>query len=203
MPSGAVAAIGGGIAGSIFGAKESADAAESASRTQARAADAAINEARDAREQSVELRKPFTEFGTNLVPELKNRLTNPTTRSDIVNNDLYQSLFGNAVRTIRASNAGGKGVDSGQTLTDLTNASLGIGSQIHQQDINNLFQAVNLGSNSASGAGNTITNSAANVGNLLTQQGNVLAAGRIGKANATNDGVNNLISIGRYALENN
>lgn len=210
MPSGAaVGGVAGGLIGgpagaaigaSIGGGIDSSRAARSASRTQSRSADAAIREEREAREQSVELRRPFFELGTNLVPELENRLINPTTRADIVNNDLFQSLFGNAVRTIRANNAGGKGIDSGQTLTDLTNASLGIGSQIRQNDINNLFNAVNIGSNAAAGTGNTITNTAANVGNLLTQRGNVLAAGRIGRTNAINDGINNLIGIGRFAL---
>jgi hypothetical protein len=198
MPGGSIGDTVGGIVGSVFGTTQ-ADAAEDAAKIQARSGREALDSNERMLERSIGIRQPFIDLGSDLAPTLQNRLTNPTTRSDIVNNDLFQSLFNNATRTINAKNAAGKGIDSGQNYTDLINASLGIGNQLYQQDTNNLLNAVSLGSNAASGAANNVSNTAAQNSNLITGIGNVLGGGKVGAANAYGQGLNNLISIGRMA----
>lgn len=118
--------------------------------------------------------------------------------SQITDNPLYQTLFGEATRTINAGNAARGKLGSGDTFKDLTNASLAIGSDIQNQRVNQLFNLVGLGSNAAGGQATNTLNTGANVANLLTGIGNAQAAGRVGQANAITSGINT--GIGLYDL---
>lgn len=199
MPSGGFgSAVAGGL--SVVGGIVNDRAIKGATNALTGHADQAIDKIGSARDEAVGLFKPYSELGDNAASRLNNQLTNPTTRANIVDNDLFQSLFGNAKRAILSNAATGKGLNSGQTLQDLTNASLGIGSQIYQQDVNNLFNASNMGFNAAANKGNTIMGSTGSIVDLLTQKANAVAAGKIGRANNINSVGNNLMGIGQYAL---
>ena len=128
---------------------------------------------------------PFAQFGAQFLPTLTDRLNNPDTIAGIKEDPLYQALFQNATDSITANQAARGKLGSGETLSALTNASLGIGSQIYNQRNNDLFNAISLGQNSAAqtgfgGAG------------ILQDIGNASAAGGIGAANAYGQGAQNV-----------
>lgn len=187
-------------AGTIYTAKKQSDAAKGAARVQSESADRAMDSNERMLQQSLEFRQPFVDASLPATNALSERLTNPATRADIVNDDLYKSLFGNATRQITAANAARGKLQSGDTLNDLTTASLGLGSNIYNQRTNDLYNLAALGSNAAAGQATNTMITAGNQANLLTGQGNVLAAGRIGSANAITSGVNDLLGLSQLAL---
>lgn len=184
-----------------YSAKSAADAQEAAGRR-------AIRTQREAAAQAREDLQPYAQFGQELLPDLQSRLQQPTdqlTYANIVNDPLYQALFGEATRGITANQAARGKLGSGDTLSALTNASLATGANLvnqrfarEQQATNNLFNAVGMGQNAAAGQGGITQQGANQVSNLQTQIGNVQAAGQVGAANAITKGIDQ--GIGLYDL---
>jgi len=166
-----------------------------AADAQAAAGKKAIKTQRAAAEQARQDLQPYAQFGQSFIPQLQNTLQNP---QDVVNDPLYQALFGEATRSITANQAARGKLGSGDTLADLTNASLATGANVRNQQINQLMQAVGMGQSAAAGQGGITQNTANNISNLQTQIGNVNAAGKVGQANAVTSGINQ--GIGLYDL---
>lgn len=53
-----------------------------------------------------------------------------------------------------------------------------------------------MGQNAAAGQGTATMQAGGTISDLLTQQGNALAAGQVGAANANTQGINNLLNLG-------
>jgi len=204
MAATTAAVVTGGSA--LYGAYSSKKAAD----TQAAAGRKAIRTQQQAAAQTRADLQPFTQFGTDLLPQLQQRLSQPTdqlTYANIVNDPLYQALYGEATRNITANQAARGKLGSGDTLVDLTNASLATGANLvqdrfnrEQQATQNLFNAAGMGQNAAAGQGGVTQNTANNISGLQTQIGNVNAAGKVGQANAVTSGINQ--GIGLYDLIN-
>ncbi len=73
---------------------------------------------------------------------------------------------------------------------------LATGQQYLQPQINNLFNAANIGQSSAAGQANTALSTGQNISNTMTDIGNARAAGAIGAANAYTNQFNQLAQIG-------
>ena len=177
-----------GAGATIYSAEQGRRAARDQQRSQERAIESNI-EARDQVRDDLQFAR---EIGESAAPELQRRLTDPTTRQDIVNNDLFQALFDNAQRAIGAhSGTTGK---VGDLTRDLTNASLGIGFDIYNADTNRLFDAVSLGTNAAAQQGTATLGTAANNATAFTNIGDSKAAGRVAQTNAITGGIQDLLT---------
>ena len=186
----------------VYSANKQSRASKDAARAQTEASEKAIASNEAALEQSRADLNPFKEAGEQALTTYQDRLTNPTTKADIVNNDLYQALFSNSNNAISSNQAARGKLGSGDTLADLTNSSLSIGSNIYNQETDRLYNLAALGSNAAAGQATSTMQNAANNSQLQTGIGNAQAAGIVGSANATTDGVNNLVGIGSFAMQN-
>lgn len=181
-------------------AVHSARESKKAASEQKRAGRAAIRSQEESEATAREDLRPFSEFGSGLIPQLESRLSDPTTIEDITSDPLFDALFGESTRAITANKAARGKLGSGETLKDLTTASLGIGSNIHNQRTRDLFNAIALGQNAAARQATGTLQTGARVGDLQTQIGNVSAAGRVGSANAITQGINT--GIGLFDLLN-
>jgi len=196
-------------------------ASEAAVKAGERAGKEAIELQRESRDLARGDLQPFRAFGESMVPDIQSRLSTPVEQfqssdpSQIGKDPLFQALFGEAERAITARQAAGKGLGTGDTLKDLTTASLGIGSDIfergenrrlrefgvnqglNQQRTQDLFNALIQGQNAAAGQGTASLQSGAQISDLITDIGSLQGAGAVANANARASGVNNLISIGK------
>lgn len=243
MPSGGIALAGSSVLGSVVGGRNQRRAAERGAQAQETADLRAIESNEQALAQSRADAQPFRGAGVGALNPLLAASTAtpyqhsytqqhqyaPLTQDNVVDNKLFSSLFDKSARTIEARNAAGGKLNSGDTLQDLMTESLGIGSQLFQQDynnrfrtnqqnfdnrfrvnqqnfnnkqvgFNNLFNVASMGANAAARQGTATLNTAFNNANLNRGIGSANAEGQRGAANATNSTINNLLGIGRYAL---
>ena len=197
------------------------EASERAADIGAEAGREAIEFQRESRDIARGDLQPFRAFGEESIPEIQQRLRAPVAQftpsdpSQIGKDPLFQALFGEAERAITARQAAGKGLGTGDTLRDLTTASLGIGADIFErgegrrlrefgvnqelesQRTRDLFNTLIQGQNAAAGQGTAALQTGSNISDLITQIGNVQGAGVIGAANARAQGVENIIGIGK------
>ena len=175
---------------------DAADAAREGARVQAQAADRAIDLQRETRDLARDDLQPFRNFGADQINSL-NELLTPEGQADYLqNNPLATLALDNANQaTLNSAAARGK-LGSGSTLQSLTDNFLLTSLPLLQNQQNQLFNAVNLGQSSAAGQANTSLQTGNSLSNLITGQANALASGTIGAANARQQGINNLLSLG-------
>lgn len=183
------------VGDNLLGGRQ-ADAARDASRTQAQAADRAIALQRESRDLAREDLAPFVELGEGQINALTALLT-PEGQADYVeNNPFYQLGLDNLNQNTLNNQAARGKLGSGGTLSALQDNAMLAGLPLLQNQQNQLFNAVNLGQASASGAANNALLSGNALSNLTTQRGNAVAAGTVGAANARQAAVNNLLNLG-------
>lgn len=171
----------------VFGSNAAKDAAQ----TQQNAANEGIKIQREIQENVRGDLQPFREAGTQATNQLLNLINNP---QNITDNDTFKTLMGEATRNITARNAARGKLNSGDTLTDLTNASFGIGNSVIGDQFNRLYNVAAMGQNAAAQTGTAAQNTGNAISNLLAQGANAKSAGlmapSIANQNLLNQGLN-------------
>jgi len=122
---------------------------------------------------------------------------------NVVNNPLFKTLLKEGTENVAASNAARGRLGSGDTLKDLTNASLSIGADLYGReldqrniDTNNLFTAVGVGSG-LQNSGQSIRNSSNNqLFNLASLGANAASGQATNTLNTTANNGNLTTQIG-------
>lgn len=176
-----------------------ADAAQDAANIQAEASDEAIELARESRDQARADLSPFVDFGAGNIEGLQQILTAQGQDEFLNDNAVYERALANANdQTLNMAAARGR-LGTGDTLTALSNNVLNTAQPLIDRQTNSLFNAVNMGQNSAAGQASTTLSSGANIGNLITGRGNALASGEIGASNARRGFYGSLVNLGAMA----
>ncbi len=171
-----------GVAGAAIGARGATRAAE----TQAASADAALAEQRRSEEAATARLAPFRTTGAQALNPLLEAALDPGDTS-------FERSQG--FEDIQQSAAAGGKLRSGETLGALTEFSAGLNERFRNSRFNRLLQLANLGQTSAAGQANIGVRTGENISSLLVGQGDVRAAGQVGRANAIGTGLNELGSF--------
>lgn len=153
------------------------EAVRQAQRAQERAGKDAIASHERGLEQLRADLEPFTQFGTGLLPQLQAALDPNQQASSIMNNPLFQQLAQDTTNRVFSSQASRGRLGSSETANVLGSQLLPLGMQLQQQQISNLFNAVNLGQNSAAMQGQGAMQAKQFGADILQNIGNVQAAG--------------------------
>lgn len=184
------------IDGDDLTGKNAEKAAKQASKTQAQALDKSIDFQRESRDLAIDRIDPAVEFGFSQINPLTQLLTSQGQANYLQNNPLFDAAL-DSINKATLNNQAARGkLGSGGTLNALQNNYLSTALPFLNNQQNALFNAVNLGTNAASGQANTINSTGANISNLLGQQGDVRAAGIVGAQGAGQAAFNNLLNLG-------
>ncbi len=203
MPAAVVA--GAVVAGSVYSAKKSGKAAEKAAEAQSEASEAGIAEQRRQFDKLTELLSPYTKAGPGALAAQQNILglggaeAQRSAISGIEQSPYFQATARQGESAILQNASATGGLRGGNTQGALAQFRPQLLNQLVQQQYQNLGGITSLGQNAAAQQGNAGMQSAANIGNLLQQGGAAQAGGYLGKAQATNQLVSNLIGIGGAA----
>lgn len=171
-----------GLVGTVVGARGATRAAD----TQAASADAALAEQRRTEEEAQARLSPFQQAGAGVLNQLS-EFVSQGPETDFERTQGFEDIQ-------RSAAAGGK-LKSGETLKDLTEFSAGVNQRFRSQRFNELFSLANLGQVSAAGQANVGVRTGENISSLLVGQGDVRAAGQVGRASAIGTGINELGSF--------
>lgn len=166
-----------GIGNQLF-AQEQADTAEEAARIQSQA----LNRAIDANQQAL---APYQTLGADSVARIQEIQADPV--AYIQNNPLYQNLAQDAERRLLANQAARGKVGSGGTAAALQEQLLSIGNGLVNQELSRLQGQAGLGAGAAGDLGDRVDN-------LLALQGDVNAAGQVGRLGALARGYENQVN---------
>lgn len=184
------------IVGSFTGSNQK-EAARDASDAQVRATEKAIEFQREALGELRQDLQPFRQSGQQALDPLTGLVTDPNQRAQFIQEDpAIQAILGDTFNRINANQAARGKLGSGGTLEALQQNALTQAPALVNQRIGQLQNLATLGSNAAARTGNAALQTGANIGNLATQQGNAIAAGKIGAANAQAAGTQNLVDLG-------
>lgn len=175
------------------------DAAKSAAKAQKRSADRAVAFQEETRDLAREDLAPFMQFGADQMNPLLGMLTSQGQADYLQNNPMFSAALDSVNKATMNNRAARGKLGSGGTLSALQNNYLATALPFIQDQRNALFNAVNMGQSSAAGQANTTLSTGNAISDLYTQQGNAIAAGKVGGANARQQGVNNLINLGTSA----
>lgn len=204
MPAAAVVA-GAAVAGSIYSSNKSAKAAGKAADAQSEASEAGIAEQRRQYDETVKLLSPYTNAGTGALSAQQSLLglNGPGAQFEAINaieaSPYFRAASAEGESAILQNASATGGLRGGNTQGALAQFRPQLLNQLVQQQYQNLGGLTSLGQNSAAQQGNQGMQSANNIGALLAQQGQARAGGYIGAANATNQGISNLIQLGGAA----
>lgn len=164
------------------------------------------------------------------INSLSSLISDPNQQLDFIQkNPFFEALAGDAEQRLFANQAAKGKVGSGGTAKALQNSLLLLGQDLLNQNINQRSQNINqrtnlltVGANAAAGQATASQNTAAgqssalqgtaagsaaaqqrfgsNISNLITGQGNALAAGEVGAANARAQGIENALKVGSSIL---
>lgn len=185
------------VVGAITGSSGAAKAAGRAADIQSQSADKAIAFQRESRDLARSDLQPFREAGQAQLDPLSSLISDPQAQLNFIqNNPFFNSLANDAQSRLFANQAARGKVGSGGTAQALQNSLLLLGQDLLNNNVNQRFNMATMGQNAAAGQG-TMTMQAGNtISDLMTQQGNALAAGQIGAANAHTQGLQSLIGAG-------
>lgn len=189
-----------GIGAGLYSGNKQADAAKDAAKIQAESGQAAIEEAKAAREQSRADLQPFTKFGGGVLPQIQSLLT-PEGQAAYVgeNNPLFQAALANLNKQTSQQAAIRGRTGAGDTKQNYLQNWQAAAMPYLQNQQNMLFNAAGLGQSSAAGQANQSMIAGQNIGNTLTDIGAARAGGIVGAANAragtTQDIIGGLTSI--------
>jgi hypothetical protein len=177
-----------------------ADAALNAANIQAQAGREGIEFQRESRDLARADLAPFTQFGQEGL-DRSNLLFDQNAQFDFLQgNPLFQqALEQNNQNTLNQASARGR-TTAGDTGQQLSENFLLSGMPLLQNQQQNILSALNIGQNSAAGQGSAALSTGNSISDLITGIGASQAAGQIGAANAQQQGINNLLSIGGLAV---
>ena len=191
----------GNAVGSLTGASQQADAAESAANTQASAAKAGIAEQRRQYDQIVAMMKPYVTTGTTALTSQSNLLglngdsSQQAAIDNIKNSSAYTTALQQGENSILQNASATGGLRGGNTQSALSQYSPQLLNQMVQQQYSNLSGLSSLGQSSAALQANAGQNTASSISNLLQQQGSAIAGGQIAQGNATQSGINSALNV--------
>ena len=201
-----IAAVGAvAVGASVYGAKKSGDAAKDAADAQSESSEAGIAEQQRQFDKLTELLAPYVSAGTGALTGQQNILglngaeAQANAINGIENSAYFQSTARQGESAILQNASATGGLRGGNTQGALAQFRPQLLNQLVQQQYQNLGGITALGQNSAAQQGNAGMQSANNISGLLAQQGQAQAGGYIGAANATNQGINNLLQLGGAA----
>lgn len=170
----------------VYSGNKSAQAARDAANIQAQSGQAAIEEARAAREQSRADLQPFTQFGASQLTPLAQMISPQGQVDYLQNNPIFQASLKNMNEQV-LNNAAVRGrLNAGDTRQRFADNFQAAALPLLSYQTNNLFNAAQLGQASAAGQANSALTTGANIGGTLTDIGNARAAGLVGERNAKN-----------------
>lgn len=186
-----------GLLGKITGSDKAAKAAKKAAKIQARSAAEAIAFQRESRDLARADLQPFRDAGISQLSGLSSLISDPNAQLDFVqNNPFFNALASDAQSRLFSNQAARGKVGSGGTAQALQNSLLLLGQDLLNNNINQRMNLATMGQNAAAGQGTATMQAGGTISDLLTQQGNALAAGQVGAANANTQGINNLLNLG-------
>lgn len=205
MPAAAVVA-GAAVVGSAVSARKNAKAAGKAADAQSEASQAGIDEQKRQFDKLVELLSPYSKAGEGSLAAQQNILglngaqAQQAAISGIEQSPYFQATAQQGENAILQNASATGGLRGGNTQGALAQFRPALLNSLVQQQYQNLGGITSLGQNAAAQQGNAGMQSANNIGNLLAQQGSARAGGIIGQANAQNQLISNLTSLGGAAI---
>lgn len=185
----------GGITGST-----AADAATDAAGVQAQASREALAELIKGKEEGQQFLAPFEVLGQQGLAQT-DILTDPQAQFNFLQqNPLFDLALQNANQQTQQAAASQGRLSAGDTLQQLSNNVLLSAQPLIGQQQQNVSNLLGLGQNLATTQANTALGVGSQAGNILTDIGNVQAAGKVSSANAKQQGLENIISLGSLAL---
>ena len=179
--------------------KTAADAANEAARIQSEAARSGVAATEAGTERGLGFLEPFGSLGQSGVDQA-GFLTDPQAQFDFLqNNPLFQMGLDNLNTQTNQSAAARGRLSAGDTLQQLTANSLLAATPLIQQQKQSIGNLLNFGAGVSGNQANIATGGAANVANLIGSQGAAEAAGRVGAANASGVGTNNILQAALLA----
>ena len=182
------------------------NAAKDAAKTEAAAAQAAIDLQRETRDLSLANLKPYLQTGTSALGNLQaaaNQQLDPSKfYGEYFQSPEYAQLSDQASRNILASReaTGGLRTTSSANLLGSIAPQLAQSAFARQQALqdaayNRQMGVVNVGLNAAGGSNAAAGNAASNIGNLLLQKGQSVAGGQAATAQGVNGLLNNITQL--------
>lgn len=202
MPNPAGALGGAQVGSTVMGI----NAAKDAAKTEAAAAQAAIDLQRETRDLSLANLKPYLQTGTSALGNLQaaaNQQLDPSKfYGEYFQSPEYAQLSDQASRNILASReaTGGLRTTSSANLLGSIAPQLAQSAFARQQALqdaayNRQMGVVNVGLNAAGGTNAVAGNAASNIGNLLLQKGQSVAGGQAATAQGVNGLLNNITQL--------
>lgn len=186
-----------GLLGKITGSDKAAKAAKKASKAQAKAAADAIAFQRESRDLARADLQPFRDAGQAQLGGLSSLISDPNAQLNFVqNNPFFNALADDAQSRLFSNQAARGKVGSGGTAQALQNSLLLLGQDLLNNNINQRFNLATMGQNAAAGQGTATMQAGNTISDLFTQQGNAIAAGHVGAANANTQGIQSLMNLG-------
>lgn len=182
------------------------NAAKDAAKTEAAAAQAAIDLQRETRDLSLANLKPYLQTGTSALGKLQTAADQQLDPSkfygEYFQSPEYAQLSDQASRNILASReaTGGLRTTSSANLLGSIAPQLAQSAFARQQALqdaayNRQMGVVNVGLNAAGGTNAAAGNAASNIGNLLLQKGQSVAGGQAATAQGINGLLNNITQL--------
>lgn len=183
------------IVGGLTG-RTAAEAATAAGQTTLQGTREGIAATERATEQGLGFLEPFSGLGQAGL-EQASFLTDPQAQFEFLqSNPLFQSALENANRQTQNVAAARGRLSAGDTLQQLSENVLLSASPLIAGQKQSIGDLLNFGSGIAQSQANTAIGQGTNIANLITGGAQAQAAGQIGAANAQQQGLQNLLSLG-------
>jgi hypothetical protein len=188
--------------GYITGARDQADAVQSAAQTQSQSADKGIAFQRDALDQFTKGLAPYTLAGTSALTGQQDLLglngndAQAAAISGIQSSPQFQTLQQAGSDAILANASATGGLRGGNTQRALGELSPAILAQLIEQQYSRLGGITQIGQASAAGVGAAGLSTAGRVSDLFQQQGAAIAGGQIADGSVARQGFADLLKIG-------
>ncbi len=190
------------IIGSITGAKQAAAGAESASRTQAAAAQQGVDEQRRQFDALQKVLEPYVQAGYGGLSGQQDLLglngagAQGGAIAGIQSGPQFQALQQQGENAILQNASATGGLRGGNTQAALAQFRPQLLSQLIDQQFSRLGGITQIGQNSAAGVGNAGLQTGNNVANLLQQKGAATAGGQIAQGNYGRQVFGDVVKIG-------
>lgn len=194
------------LIGSIWGADEQADAAESASNAQSASAQAGIAEQRRQFDAIRELLQPYTQAGTSALGGQMGLLglsgadAQQQAIAGIQGSPQFQALQQQGEASILANASATGGLRGGNVQGALAQFSPALLSQLIDQQYSRLGGLTSIGQNAAAGVGNAGMQTGQGISSLLQQQGAAQAGNYLAQGKAQGQMISGITgAVGQFA----
>lgn len=196
-----------GAGASLFGGKQSADAAKDAAKQQKKATKLTIKAQEKALERQIGLQEPFRQTGVNALADYGTASQyTPFGMPQFEADPGYNFRMAEGMKGLERSAAARGILQSGGTLKGIQEYGQNLASAEYdnafrrylterQARLQPLEYRIGLGQAAASGQAANVGSTATNVGNLTTSLGDIRSAGIMGQSNAYNNMLGNISGI--------